>query len=73
VIAPARRLPPLNYSGSWIVGVKSWKEELEKERVKAKAMKRKFCCVGLGYEEQPGAMQLDAWGSRCGSRTRGSG
>ena len=55
------------------MGVKSWKEELEKERVKAKAIKRKFCCVGLGYEEQPGAMQLDAWGSRCGSRTRGSG
>jgi len=25
-------------------------------------VKRKFCCVGLGYEEQPGAMQLDAWG-----------
>ena len=36
--------------GSWIVGVKSWKEELEKERVKAKAMKRMFFCVGFGFE-----------------------
>ena len=52
---------------------RSWKEEIENERVKAKAMKRKFGSVGLGYEDQPGAMELDAWGSRCGSRPRGSG
>jgi hypothetical protein len=30
--------------------------------VKAKAMKRKFGGVGLGYEDQPGAMELGAWG-----------
>ena len=39
-----------------------WKEEIENERVKAKAMKRKFGDVGLGYEDQPGAMELGAWG-----------
>ena len=49
------------------MGVKSWKEELEKERVK-----RKFCCVGLGYEEQPGAMQLDAWGGADVKAGRGA-
>jgi hypothetical protein len=41
---------------------RSWKEEIENERVKAKAMKRKFGGVGLGYEDQPGAMELGAWG-----------
>ena len=66
-----RRLPPLNYSGAWVVGVKSWNEELEKERVKAKAMKRKFGGVGLGYEDQPGAMQLDAWGEPMWKRDAG--
>jgi hypothetical protein len=30
--------------------------------MKAKAMKRKFGGVGLGYEDQPGAMELGAWG-----------
>ena len=48
------------------MGVRSWKEGLEKERVKAKAMKRKFRCVGLGYEDQPGAVQLDALGLHVG-------
>ena len=33
-----------------------------KERVNAEAMKRKFGGVGLGYEDQPGAMLLDVWG-----------
>ena len=57
------------------MGVKSWKEELEKERVKAKAMKRKFCCVGLGYEARNSwaPCSLMPGGSRCGSRTPGSG
>jgi hypothetical protein len=41
---------------------RSWKEEIENECVKAKAMKRKFGGVGLGYEDQPGAMELGAWG-----------
>jgi hypothetical protein len=40
----------------------SWKEEIENGRVKAKAMKRKFGGVGLGYEDQPGAMELGALG-----------
>ena len=53
--------------------MKTWNEEIEKKRVNAKAMKRKFGGVGLGYEDQPGAMLLDVWGSRCGSRTRGGG
>ena len=53
--------------------VKTWNEEIEKERMNAKAMKRKFGGVGLGYEDQPGAMLLDVWGSRCGSRTQGGG
>ena len=51
-----RRLTALKYSGSWVLGVKSWKKELEKEHVKAKAMKREFGSVGLGYEDQ-----LAAW------------
>ena len=57
------------------MGVKSWKEELEKERVKAKAMKREFCCVGLGYEARNSRApcSLTPGGSRCGSRTPGSG
>ena len=42
--------------------VKTWNEEIEKERVNAKAMKRKFSGVGLGYEDQPGAMLLGVWG-----------
>ena len=57
-----RRLPALNYSEQRIVEVKTWNEEIEKERVNAKAMKRKFSGVGLGYEDQPGAMLLDVWG-----------
>ena len=43
--------------------VKTWNEEIEKERVNAKAMKRKFGGVGLGYEDQPGAMLLDVRGA----------
>ena len=58
-----RRLPPLIYSEQWIVGVKTWNEEIEKERVNAKAMKRKFGGVGLGYENQQGAMLLGVWGA----------
>ena len=53
------------------MGVKSWKEELEKEHVKAKAMKRKFGSVGLGFEDQLGAMQLDAWGEPMWKRDAG--
>ena len=55
-------LPPLNYSEQRIVEVKTWNEEIEKKRVNAEAMKRKFGGVGLGYEDQPGAMLLDVWG-----------
>ena len=42
--------------------VKTWNEEIEKERVNAKTMKCKFSGVGLGYEDQPGAMLLGVWG-----------
>ena len=74
VLRDGRRLPALNYSEQRLVEVKTWNEEIEKERVNAEAMKRKFGGVGLGYEDQPGAMLLGVWGGgRCGSRTRGGG
>ena len=39
--------------------------------MKAKAMKRKFRCVGLGYEDPPGAMKLGAWGKSMWKREAG--
>ena len=54
-----------------LVGVKSWKGGLEKKHVKAKAMKRKFGGVGLGFEDQTGAMQLGAWGDPMWKRDAG--
>jgi hypothetical protein len=44
------------------VGAKTWNEEVEIERVKAKAMIGKFGSVGKGCEDQPGARLLGAWG-----------
>ena len=58
-----RRLPPLSYSEQLVVELKTWNEEIEKERENAKAMKRKFGGIGLGYENQQGAMLLDVWGA----------
>ena len=52
---------------------RSWKEEIENKRVKAMAMERKFDGVGLGYEDQPGAMELDAWGEPMWKQAAGPG
>jgi len=62
VIAPRSEAAAAELLGVVGRGGQVVEEGFEKERVKAKAMKRKFRCVGLGYEDQPGAMQLDAWG-----------
>jgi hypothetical protein len=46
----------------WIAGEKTWNKNIEKERVKAKTMKCEFFGVRKVYEDNPGAMLLDAWG-----------
>lgn len=57
-----RRLPPLNYTEQWIVGIKEWDVEFEKERRRVLPMTVKFGGVGKGYEDAPGANMIGASG-----------
>ena len=57
-----RRLPPLNYTKQWVVGIGEWEEEIEKERLRVKPMPNKFGGVGKGYEDAAGAQEMGTSG-----------
>ena len=57
-----RRLAPLNYTEQWVIGIKEWILEFEKERVRVIPLPRKCGGVGRGYEDVAGAMEIGASG-----------
>jgi hypothetical protein len=57
-----RRLPPLNYTKQWIVGIAEWRAEFEAERTRVVPMKKKCGGVGKGYEDVAGAQDTGSSG-----------
>ena len=53
-----RRLPPLDYTNQWVVGIATWEENFEAERLRVISMPKAQGGVGKGYEDAPGAMVI---------------
>jgi len=59
---PYKITPYLSYNYQTVVGVKAFEGEIEKERQRVIPMPKKFGGPGRGYEDEPGAREVDEHG-----------